>query len=82
MSGSSFNPPENEQTPSSERRRNPGHAPTLQEAAEVDFRLAMDTILAIVWTASANGSDDFFNRGWVEYTNLSVDDAFVWIGFV
>ena len=72
MSERSSSPPEKERTPSS---------PTLQEPAEFDLRLAMDTIPAIVWTASPDGSDDFFNKNWVEYTNLSVDEAkgFGWL---
>src|SRR6476620_8608648 len=75
MSERSSSPPANERTSSSERRRDPEQAPTLQEAAEVDLRLAMDTIPAIVWTALPDGSDDFVNKNWVEYTNLSVDEA-------
>jgi PAS domain S-box-containing protein len=81
MSERSSSPPGNERTSSSERRRDPDQAPTLQEVAEVDLRLAMDTIPAIVWTALPDGSDDFVNKNWVEYTNLSVDEAkgFGWL---
>jgi PAS domain S-box-containing protein len=57
-----------------EQRKGPQPAP-------VDLRLVMDTIPAIVWSASPDGSDDFFNKGWVEYTNLSVEESkgFGWL---
>jgi PAS domain S-box-containing protein len=45
------------------------------EASNVDLRIAMDTIPAIVWTALRDGSGEFFNKRWVEYTNLSVEDS-------
>jgi PAS domain-containing protein len=40
----------------------------------VDLRLILDTIPAIVLSASADGRDDFFNKGWIEYTNLSAEE--------
>jgi PAS domain S-box-containing protein len=51
------------------------------ESAQVDLRLVMDTIPAIVWSAAADGSDDFFNKGWVEYTGLSPEESkgFGWL---
>jgi PAS domain S-box-containing protein len=51
------------------------------QPAQVDLRLVMDTIPAIVWSASPDGSDDFFNKGWVEYTSLSVEESkgFGWL---
>jgi len=81
MPQGSFSPPANELAPSSEVRGDPAQVPTLPKAAEVDFRLVMDTIPAIVWSASPDGSDDFFNKGWVEYTNLSVEESkgFGWL---
>jgi PAS domain S-box-containing protein len=60
---------------SSERRGNLEQAIGSTEASNVDFRIAMDTIPAIVWTALRDGSGDFFNKRWVEYTNLSVEDS-------
>jgi PAS domain S-box-containing protein len=72
MSERSFSSPANEPSLSSEVRRDPEQAATLPE---VDLRLAMDTIPAIVWSASPDGSDDFFNESWVEYTNLSVEES-------
>jgi PAS domain S-box-containing protein len=58
--------------------KEPGAA---REPAQADFRLVMDTIPAIVWSASLDGSDDFFNKGWVEYTNLPVEESkgFGWL---
>jgi PAS domain S-box-containing protein len=51
------------------------------QPAQVDLRLVMDTIPAIVWSAAPDGSDDFFNKGWVEYTSLSVEESkgFGWL---
>ena len=71
MSERSFSPPANERAPSSEVRRDSEQAAALLEAAKVNFRLAMDTIPAIVWSALPDGSGDFFNKRWIEYTNLS-----------
>jgi PAS domain S-box-containing protein len=53
----------------------------LTELTPVDLRLVLDTIPAIVWSASADGRDDFFNKGWTEYTNLSAEDSkgFGWL---
>jgi PAS domain S-box-containing protein len=58
--------------------KEPGAA---REPAQADFRLVMDTIPAIVWSASLDGFDDFFNKGWVEYTNLPVEESkgFGWL---
>ncbi len=75
MSERSLSPPANQFAPSSEGTRDPEGAAVLPEPAEVDLRLAMDTIPAIVWSASPDGSDDFFNRSWVEYTNLSAEES-------
>ena len=76
----SFSPPANEPIRSSGIGTDREQAPALQQA-EVDLRLTMDTIPAIVWTASADGSDDYFNKSWVEYTNLAVGEAkaFGWL---
>jgi PAS domain S-box-containing protein len=81
MSERSFSPPANELAPSPDARRDREPAAALPEATQVDFRLAMDTIPAIVWSASPDGSDDFFNKSWVEYTNLSVEESkgFGWL---
>jgi PAS domain S-box-containing protein len=43
--------------------------------AETDLRLAMDTIPAVVWSAGPDGSADFVSRGWLEYTNLSLEET-------
>jgi PAS domain S-box-containing protein len=45
------------------------------EAAKVDLRLAMDAIPTIVWSHSPDGSGDYFNKSWVEYTNVSLEDS-------
>ncbi|MDR3616802.1 MAG: PAS domain-containing protein [Candidatus Obscuribacterales bacterium] len=43
--------------------------------SEVQFRTLADAIPQIVWTAEPDGSIDFFNRRWFEYTGLSVEQS-------
>jgi len=40
-----------------------------------EFREAIDTIPVIVWSALPDGSVDFLNRRWCDYTGISVDRA-------
>jgi PAS domain S-box-containing protein len=75
MSERSLGPLARRPDPSSERRSDPEQAAASLEAAKVDLRLAMDTIPTIVWSAWPDGSGDFFNKRWVEYTNLSVEES-------
>jgi PAS domain S-box-containing protein len=42
------------------------------------YRLAIDTIPALVWTALPDGSVDFLNQRWLEYTGLSFEEAIGW----
>ena len=44
---------------------------------EVDFRV-VDALPGLVWTALANGSIDFVNKRWCEYTGLSTENACGW----
>ena len=46
----------------------------LQES-EDRMRLAIDTIPAIIWQSRADGSVEFFNRRFLEYTGLSAQSA-------
>jgi PAS domain S-box-containing protein len=62
----------------SDAQRVPKQGAASVEAAKVDLRLAMDAIPTIVWSHSPDGSGDYFNKSWVEYTNLSLEDS---IGF-
>jgi PAS domain S-box-containing protein len=75
MPDRSFSPPANEIAPSSETRGDQEPAAASLEAAKVDLRLAMDAIPTIVWSNWPDGSGDFHNKSWVEYTNLSVEDS-------
>ena len=43
--------------------------------SEIQFRTLADAIPQIVWTAEPDGSIDFFNRRWFEYTGLSVEQS-------
>jgi PAS domain S-box-containing protein len=52
----------------------------LQRAAAVrdELRLAVDTIPGLVWSARPDGSVDFLNQRWCEYTGLSLKQACDW----
>src|SRR6202167_3544202 len=43
-----------------------------------DARLVVDTIPALAWSARADGSADFFNQRWLDYTGLSAEEARDW----
>ena len=43
-----------------------------------DVRLAVDAIPTLAWSAEADGSADFFNQRWLEYTGLSTEQARDW----
>jgi PAS domain S-box-containing protein len=49
----------------------------LEDARSVrnDLRLAIDTIPTIVWTTKPDGSVDFMNRAWRDFTGISAEDA-------
>ena len=39
------------------------------------YRLAIDTIPGLVWTSLPDGSVDFVNQRWLDYTGLSFEQA-------
>jgi PAS domain S-box-containing protein len=43
-----------------------------------DIRLVVDAIPALAWAARADGSADFFNQRWLDYTGLSAEQACDW----
>src|SRR6202158_834229 len=43
-----------------------------------DVRLVIDTIPTLAWSARSDGSADFFNQRWLDYTGLSVEQAREW----
>ena len=48
------------------------------KAIEERLRLIIDTIPTIVWRKSPNGSADFLNKHFREYTGLSLEDGMGW----
>ena len=48
------------------------------EAGERRYRMLAEAIPQIVWTARPDGSIDYFNRRWSEYTGLSFDETQGW----
>jgi PAS domain S-box-containing protein len=43
-----------------------------------DVRLVVDAIPTLAWSAQGDGSADFFNQRWLEYTGLSTEQARDW----
>jgi PAS domain-containing protein len=43
-----------------------------------DVRLVVDTIPALAWSARSDGSADFFNQRWLDYTGLTAEQARDW----
>src|SRR6202023_3107791 len=43
-----------------------------------DIRLVVDTIPTLAWSGGPDGSADFFNQRWLEYTGLSAEQALDW----
>ena len=46
--------------------------------ADEQLRAIIETIPALVWSAGPDGSAEFFNRRWLDYTGLSCDEARDW----
>src|SRR5258708_3924236 len=57
-----------------------GWQETFEEAnvSEELFRALVDTIPALVWSARPDGSADFLNQRWLDYTGLSAEQALGW----
>jgi formate hydrogenlyase transcriptional activator len=48
------------------------------KTTEDQLRAIIDTIPALAWSADPDGSAEFFNRRWLDYTGLSVEQARDW----
>jgi PAS domain S-box-containing protein len=48
------------------------------EIFEKRFRNIIDAVPTLVWTARADGAADFFNKRWLDYTGLAMDEARDW----
>jgi diguanylate cyclase (GGDEF)-like protein/PAS domain S-box-containing protein len=42
---------------------------------ELYFRTLSEAVPEIMWTASPNGADDYFNRRWFDYTGLTLEQS-------
>ena len=52
---------------------------TLAESKKSEaIRQVVDMIPALVWSSLRDGSFDFVNRGWLEFTGLSLEEALGW----
>jgi PAS domain S-box-containing protein len=47
-------------------------------ASNDQFRIAIDTIPGLVWTALPDGYVDFLNQRWLDYTGLTLEQAIGW----
>jgi PAS domain S-box-containing protein len=47
-------------------------------ASERNLQLIIDTLPALAWSAGADGSAEFFNRHYLDYTGLSTEQARGW----
>jgi PAS domain S-box-containing protein len=43
-----------------------------------NVRLVVDAIPTLAWSAHSDGSADFFNQRWLEYTGLATEQARDW----
>ena len=53
-------------------------AESLVRASERSFKLIIDTIPALAWSARPDGTADFFNRHYLEFVGLSLEQAKDW----
>jgi len=54
-----------------------GHSSEPARQAQ-DARLVVDTIPTLAWSARSDGSADFFNQRWLDYTGFSAEQARDW----
>jgi len=54
-----------------------GHGSENSSQAQ-DSRLIVDAIPTLAWSARSDGSADFFNQRWLDYTGLSAEQAREW----
>ena len=59
-------------------KKHGGAADEASDVIEERLRLIIDTIPAIVWRKSPDGSADFLNRKFREYTGLSLEEGLGW----
>ena len=48
------------------------------QASKDQLRLIIDTVPAMIWSALPDGSRDFLNQRWLEYTSLSLEEGLGW----
>jgi len=59
------------------RMASPGQSSEQSRQAH-DIRLLVDTIPTMAWSARPDGSAEFLNRRWLDYTGLSLEEASDW----
>jgi PAS domain S-box-containing protein len=62
-----------------EARAKTGQLPSADQPERLlDIRLVVDTIPTLAWSARPDGSADFFNQRWLEYTGFTLEQALDW----
>src|SRR6201987_4361558 len=56
----------------------PEHGGSSQVRPAVDARHVVDAIPGLAWSSRPDGSVEFFNGRWYEYTGLSPEESFGW----
>jgi PAS domain S-box-containing protein len=51
------------------------HEKAVLAESEQEFRMSNDTMPSMIWSADANGGDEWFNKEWYEYTGLTPNEA-------
>ena len=46
--------------------------------SEARFRFMADAMPQIIWTAGADGSPDYYNRRWHDYTGMTMEESRAW----
>ena len=44
-----------------------------------DIRLVVDSMPTLAWSARSDGSADFFNQCWLDYTGLFTEQSLGWV---
>src|SRR5215210_4589710 len=65
-------------TTTTARRTGPETALDELRESEQRYRLLADAMPQIIWTADADGSFDYYNRRWYEYTGRTPDETLGW----
>jgi PAS domain-containing protein len=64
--------------PSATSQRGFGEAVSELKNSDAYLRAIIDTIPALVWRGLPDGSKEFLNKQWRDYTGLSLEESYGW----